>query len=38
MKDGYSFHVSDEDMKREFELMEQTYKKTSLVLGLILES
>jgi len=34
MKDGYSFHISDEDMKREFELMEQTYKKIFTRLGL----
>jgi len=26
MKDGYSFHSSNEDMVREFDLMEQTYK------------
>lgn len=27
MKDGYSFHESEEDMMREFHLMEETYKK-----------
>lgn len=27
MKDGYSFHESEEDMLREFRLMEETYKK-----------
>jgi len=27
MKDGYSFHESQEDMLREFHLMEETYKK-----------
>lgn len=27
MKDGYSFHESEEDMLREFHLMEETYKK-----------
>jgi prolyl-tRNA synthetase len=27
MKDGYSFHETEEDMKREFELMEETYSK-----------
>jgi len=34
MKDGYSFHVSEEDMKREFDLMEETYKKIFTRLGL----
>ena len=34
MKDGYSFHVSTEDMKREFALMEETYKKIFSRLGL----
>jgi prolyl-tRNA synthetase len=34
MKDGYSFHTSSEDMIREFELMEQTYKKIFTRLGL----
>ena len=34
MKDGYSFHASVEDMKREFDLMEETYKKIYTRLGL----
>jgi len=34
MKDGYSFHVSAEDMQREFALMEETYKKIFTRLGL----
>lgn len=34
MKDGYSFHASTEDMIREFELMETTYKKIFTRLGL----
>ncbi len=34
MKDGYSFHVSEEDMKREFALMEETYKRIFTRLGL----
>ena len=34
MKDGYSFHASTEDMKREFDLMEATYKKIFSRLGL----
>ncbi|MEA1915642.1 MAG: proline--tRNA ligase [Campylobacterota bacterium] len=34
MKDGYSFHSSTEDMQREFSLMEETYKKIFLELGL----
>jgi len=34
MKDGYSFHTSEEDMKREFDLMEKTYKKIFTRLGL----
>ena len=34
MKDGYSFHSSTEDMAREFELMEETYKKIFTRLGL----
>ena len=34
MKDGYSFHVNEEDMKREFDLMEATYKKIFARLGL----
>jgi len=34
MKDGYSFHSSKEDMVREFDLMETTYKKIFTRLGL----
>jgi len=34
MKDGYSFHASTEDMVREFNLMEETYKKIYTRLGL----
>lgn len=34
MKDGYSFHASTEDMVREFNLMEETYKKIFTRLGL----
>ncbi|MGC9351364.1 MAG: proline--tRNA ligase [Sulfurovum sp.] len=34
MKDGYSFHSSEEDMQREFALMEETYKKIFTRLGL----
>lgn len=34
MKDGYSFHSSVEDMIREFNLMEETYKKIFTKLGL----
>jgi prolyl-tRNA synthetase len=34
MKDGYSFHASQEDMQREFALMEETYKKIFTRLGL----
>jgi len=34
MKDGYSFHASAEDMNREFDLMEETYKKIFTRLGL----
>jgi len=34
MKDGYSFHASQEDMKREFALMEETYKRIFTRLGL----
>ncbi|MCK4737121.1 MAG: proline--tRNA ligase [Sulfurimonas sp.] len=34
MKDGYSFHASTEDMIREFDLMEETYKKIFTRLGL----
>lgn len=34
MKDGYSFHSSNEDLIREFNLMEDTYKKVYTRLGL----
>jgi prolyl-tRNA synthetase len=34
MKDGYSFHSSPEDLVREFNLMEETYKKVYTRLGL----
>lgn len=34
MKDGYSFHFSEEDLVREFNLMEETYKKIYTKLGL----
>lgn len=34
MKDGYSFHENEEDMIREFHLMEETYKKIFTRLGL----
>ncbi|WP_103589420.1 proline--tRNA ligase [Campylobacter concisus] len=34
MKDGYSFHFSKEDLKREFDLMEATYSKIFTRLGL----
>lgn len=34
MKDGYSFHSSKEDLVREFELMEETYKNILKDLGL----
>ena len=34
MKDGYSFHASKEDMVREFDMMEETYKKIFTRLGL----
>ncbi|WP_281950952.1 proline--tRNA ligase [Nitrosophilus kaiyonis] len=34
MKDGYSFHADEEDMKREYQLMEDTYKKIFNRLGL----
>ncbi|MFT5662264.1 MAG: prolyl-tRNA synthetase [Sulfurimonas sp.] len=34
MKDAYSFHSSKEDMVREFNLMEETYKKIFTRLGL----
>jgi prolyl-tRNA synthetase len=34
MKDGYSFHSSKKDMIREFNLLEETYKKIFTRLGL----
>ena len=34
MKDGYSFHSSKDDLKREFDLMEATYSKIFTRLGL----
>lgn len=34
MKDAYSFHSSSEDLVREFNLMEETYKKVYTRLGL----
>ena len=34
MKDGYSFHADVDDMKREFSLMENSYKKIFSTLGL----
>jgi len=34
MKDGYSFHESDEDLDREFKLMQDTYCKIFTRLGL----
>ncbi|MBA3025097.1 MAG: proline--tRNA ligase [Sulfurimonas sp.] len=34
MKDGYSFHASVEDMDREFDAMEEAYKKILVRLGL----
>jgi len=34
MKDGYSFHSSQEDMVREFNLMQESYKKIFTRLGL----
>ncbi len=34
MKDGYSFHADEEDMRREYALMEETYKKIFMRLGL----
>ena len=34
MKDAYSFHSSQEDLDREFDLMEETYKKIFTKLGL----
>jgi prolyl-tRNA synthetase len=34
MKDGYSFHSNEADLVREFNLMEETYKKVYTRLGL----
>ena len=34
MKDGYSFHSCEDDLVREFNLMEETYKKIYTKLGL----
>lgn len=34
MKDGYSFHSSEDDLVREFNLMEETYRKIYTKLGL----
>ena len=34
MKDGYSFHDSQESLKQEFDLMEETYRKIFTRLGL----
>ena len=34
MKDGYSFHSTNEDLTREFNLMEETYKRIFAKLGL----
>lgn len=34
MKDGYSFHSNVQDLKREFDLMEETYSKIFTRLGL----
>ncbi len=34
MKDGYSFHADEADMRREYALMEETYKKIFTRLGL----
>jgi prolyl-tRNA synthetase len=34
MKDGYSFHDSEESLKEEFDLMESTYRKIFTRLGL----
>jgi len=34
MKDGYSFHDSQESLKQEFDLMEKTYRKIFTRLGL----
>ncbi|MDD2789095.1 MAG: proline--tRNA ligase [Sulfurimonas sp.] len=34
MKDGYSFHANEADMDREFDAMEEAYKKILIRLGL----
>lgn len=34
MKDGYSFHANEEDLGREFDLMEATYRRIFTRLGL----
>jgi prolyl-tRNA synthetase len=34
MKDGYSFHCTTKDLDREFDLMQETYKKIFTKLGL----
>ena len=34
MKDGYSFHENEEDLKREYDLMEKTYSRILERLGL----
>ncbi|WP_169973900.1 MULTISPECIES: proline--tRNA ligase [unclassified Campylobacter] len=34
MKDAYSFHANEEDLKREFDLMEETYSRIFTRLGL----
>ncbi len=34
MKDGYSFHATQEDLDREFEMMEAAYKRILVRLGL----
>ncbi|MBN2768087.1 MAG: proline--tRNA ligase [Campylobacterales bacterium] len=34
MKDGYSFHIDEEDMQREFYLMQETYSNIFTRLGL----
>ena len=34
MKDGYSFHATQEDLKREFDVMEATYKRMFERMGL----
>jgi len=34
MKDAYSFHSSEEDLEREFQLMEKTYRRIFTRLGL----